>query len=209
MHETARLCQVISDPRNSTALRKLYQRETNLAELDSVRHDPCSNDLMDLFKDPYFNPDVPDFSGGTVQCVRDKFRPEYVRQVRDGSRLKELWQKIRSAFNIAYSTWSKSGQNDPKEFPTYTQVDDALIYAFCVFHDLPCLEYALRLLPEGARAECGVLGATIKLDRSVLRDTRKASMSTKQSGSASGEESLAERVSSIAEALRKPVVLST
>jgi hypothetical protein len=32
--ETARLCHVVADPRNSTALRKLYQRECNRSELD-------------------------------------------------------------------------------------------------------------------------------------------------------------------------------
>jgi hypothetical protein len=209
MHETARLCHVISDPRNPTALRKLYQRETNRAELDSGRHDQWSNEFMDLFKDPDFNPDVPEVHGGTVQCVLDKFRHEDVRHVRDGSCLKERWQKIRSAFTIAYNNWSKSGQNDPEEFHTYTQGDDALIYAFCVFHDQPCIDYALRLLPEGARAECGILGVDITLDRSVLRDRRKAARSTTHSGSASGKESLAECVSSIADALRQPVVLST
>jgi hypothetical protein len=52
-------------------------------------------------------------------------------------------------------------------------------------------------------------GRNITLDRSVLRDRRKASRSTTQSGSLSGKESVAECVSSIAEALRQPVVLST
>jgi hypothetical protein len=80
---------------------------------------------------------------------------------------------------------------------------------FRVFHDQPCLEYALRLPLEGTRAEYGVLGANRTLDRSVLRDRRKASRSTTQSGSASGTKSLAEYVSSIAEDLRQPVVFST
>jgi hypothetical protein len=105
MHETALLCHVISDPRNATALRKLYQRETNRAELDSGRYDTWSNEFMDLFNDPDFNPDVPEVHGGTLQSVLDKFRPEDVRHVRDSSRLKERWQKIISAFTIAYNNW--------------------------------------------------------------------------------------------------------
>jgi hypothetical protein len=79
MHETARLFHVVADPRNATALRKLYQRETSRAELDSVRHDPWSNEFMNLFNDLDFNPDVPEVSGGTVPCVIDS-RPEDVRQ---------------------------------------------------------------------------------------------------------------------------------
>jgi hypothetical protein len=91
-------------------------------------------------------------------------------------------------------------------FPTYTQGDDALVYAFCVFHDQPSLDYVLRLLPDGARAECGVPGVDLTLDRSVLRDRRKAARSTTHSGSASGKESIAECVSSIADALRQLIV---
>jgi hypothetical protein len=34
MLETARLCHGVADQRNATALRKLYQRESNLSELD-------------------------------------------------------------------------------------------------------------------------------------------------------------------------------
>jgi hypothetical protein len=49
----------------------------------------------------------------------------------------------------------------------------------------------------------------VTLNRSVLRDRRKTARSTTHSGSASGKESLAECVSSIADALRQPVVLST
>jgi hypothetical protein len=94
-------------------------------------------------------------------------------------------------------------------FLSYTQGGDALVYAFCVFHDQPSLDYALRLLPEGARAECGVPSVDTTLDRSVLRDRRKAARSTTHSGSASGKESLAEYVSSIADALRQPIVLSS
>jgi hypothetical protein len=164
---------------------------------------------MDLFNDPEFNPYVPEVHGGTVQCLLDKFRPEEVRHVRDGSRIKERWQKIRLAFTIAYKNWSKSGQNDAEEFPTYTQGDDALVYAFCIFHDQLSLDYALRILPEGARAECGVPGVDSSLDRSVLRDCRKVARSTTQSGSAIGKESVAECVSSIADALRQPIVLSS
>jgi hypothetical protein len=85
MHETARLCHVIADPRNATALRKLYQREPNRSELDSGRHDPWSNEFMDLFNDPNFSPDVPEWRAGIVQCVLDRFRPEDVRHERDGS----------------------------------------------------------------------------------------------------------------------------
>jgi hypothetical protein len=209
MHETARLLHVVADPRNATALLKLYQRETNRAELDSSRHEPWSNEFMDLSYDPDFNPDVPEVHGGTVQSVLDKFRPEDVRHVRDGSRLKERWQKIRSAFTIAYKNWLKSGQNDPEEFPTYSQGDDALVYAFCVFHDQSYLDYALRLLPEGTRAEFGVSSVDLSLKRSVLRDPRKTARYTTHSGSASGKESLAECVSSIADALRQPIVLSS
>jgi hypothetical protein len=49
----------------------------------------------------------------------------------------------------------------------------------------------------------------ITLDRSISRDRRKAARSTTHSGSASGKELLAECVSSIADALRQPVLLST
>jgi hypothetical protein len=207
MHETARLCHVIADPRHATALRKLYQIESNRSELDSGRHDPWSNEFMDLFNDPNFNPDVPEWRAGNMQCVLDRLRPEDVRHERDGSRLKEPWQKLRSSFTIAYNNWSKSGQNDPKEFAAYTQGDDALVYTFCVFHNQPSLDYALRLLPEGGRAECGVPDVDSTLDQSVLRDRRRAARSTTNSGSASGKESLAECVSSIADALKQPIVL--
>jgi hypothetical protein len=56
MHETARLCHVVADPRNATALRKLYQRETNRAELDSGMHDPWSNDIWIFLPIPTSTP---------------------------------------------------------------------------------------------------------------------------------------------------------
>jgi hypothetical protein len=48
-HETARLCHVISDPRNSTALSRLYNRAESRAEIDQGRYDPWSNEFPELF----------------------------------------------------------------------------------------------------------------------------------------------------------------
>jgi hypothetical protein len=72
-HETARLCHVVADPRNSIALRKLYERDTNRSEIESGRHDPWSNEFMELFNDPAYEPQVPEISGGAVQELLEKF----------------------------------------------------------------------------------------------------------------------------------------
>jgi hypothetical protein len=206
-HETARLCHVVADPRNSTALRKLYEREENRSELDSGRHDPWCNEFMDLFNDPMYEPEVPEVSCGAVQELLDKFDPAISRNSRNGARLKERWQKIRSSFTVAYSKWSKSGQNDPETFHSYTQGDESMVYVFCMFKDQPSLDYALRLLPEGARAESGIPGESTQHDRSILRERRRVLKAGSPASNVG--DSVADCISSTAYALKQPIVISS
>jgi hypothetical protein len=170
------------------------------------RHDPWSNEFIELFNDPAYEPQVPEISGGAVQELLDKFEPWEAKNTREGARLKERWQKIRSSFTVAYSNWSRSGHNDQETFPSYTQDDDSLIYVFCIFNDQPSLDYALRLLPEGARAESGVPSEFPQLDRSAVRKRRRESRSGSLPSSAG--DSIAECMSAMADALKQPVVLS-
>jgi hypothetical protein len=197
----------VADPRNSTALRKLYEREENRSELDSGRHDPWCNEFIDLFNDLMYEPEVPEVSCGTVQELLDKFDPAGSKNSRNGARLKEGWQKIRSSLTVAYSKWSKSGQNDPETFPSYTQGDESMVYVLCVFKDKPSLDYALRLLPEGARAESGIPGESTQLDRSVLRERRRVLKAGSPASNVG--DSVADCISSIADALKQPIVISS
>jgi hypothetical protein len=87
-NETARLCHVVSDPRNAVALQKLYNKPETRAELDNGRHDPWTNEFQDLFNDELYCPDVPELSGGVMQEEIDLFDPCNVRHKRSGATLK-------------------------------------------------------------------------------------------------------------------------
>jgi hypothetical protein len=76
---------------------------------------------------------------------------------RDAAKLKLQWNSIRSKFYVAYSNWSKSDQADPETFISFTQGDDALLHVFCVFEGKPSIEQILRLIPEDARREDGIM----------------------------------------------------
>jgi hypothetical protein len=155
-NEYARLCHVICDPRNATALTALHNRPESRAELDNGRHDPWSNEFPEMFNDPQFCPDVPEISGGAIQEEIDQFDPAFWRHKRTGSLLKKKWTGLRSKFSVAYTKWSSSGQGDFDTFPNFTEGDTSLVYCFCVFHGNSALEYAVRLLPTGAQAEQGL-----------------------------------------------------
>jgi hypothetical protein len=154
-----------------------------------------------------YEPDVPEVSCGTVHEVLDIFDPAGSNNSRNGARLKERWQTIRSSFTFAYSKWSKSSQNDPETFPSYTQGDESIVYVFCVFKNQPSLYYALRLLLEGARAESGIPGESTQLDRSIFREWRRV-LKAVSSASNVGD-SGADCISSIADALKQPIVISS
>ena len=63
-HQTARLCHVVSDPRNSIILSWLYNRAESRAEIEQGRHDPCSNEFPELFNDrKEYKHEAPSFSG--------------------------------------------------------------------------------------------------------------------------------------------------
>jgi hypothetical protein len=200
-HETARLCHVISDPRNSTALRNLYNRAESRAEIDQGRHDPWSNEFPDLFNTKSYEPDVPLISGGAVQTELDQFDPGWHPHERSGGLLKKKWASLRSKFSVAYTNWSASGQGDPESFPDFADGDVGLVYMFCVFNGKPALEFAIRLLPEGARAEEGVPGFDSRHQRGPYGENRKG----RQAGRASYNSSIGDIASQLASAISQPL----
>jgi hypothetical protein len=191
-------------------LRKLYERELGRAELDAGQFDPGSNEFVNLSNGPKFQPEVSEVAGGAVQELLDVFDPSELRQQRSGARLGARWQKLRSLFTVAYTNWSKSGQNDDENFTLFSEGVHSWVYAFYVFRRQPSLNFALRLLPEGARVESRIPGEDISLDRTVMRERRRASKANsvlRETGSVG--EYVADSMSFIVDALRQMVLISS
>jgi chromosome segregation ATPase len=72
---------------------------------------------------------------------------------------------------------------------------------FCVFNGKPAMDYAIRMLPDGAHAEEGVP----KYDSRKQRGFYGARRSSTQDGRASSQSSLAEIASQIAGAISQPL----
>jgi hypothetical protein len=199
-NEYARLCHVVCDPRNATALTALYNRPESRAELDNGRHDPWSNEIPAMFNDPQFCPDVPEISGGAIQEEIDQFYPAFWKHKRTGSLLKKKWTGLRSKFSVAYTKWSSSGQGDFDTFPNFTEDDTSLVYCFCVFHGKPALENAVRLLPTGAEAEQGLPGMDTRFERGSLAASRKHA-----SNKVASSVSFADAALQLADAISRPL----
>ena len=59
---------------------------------------------------------------------------------------------------MALDNYSRSGQNDGSSFRNFTRGKTHLLHAHCVFESCPPLgDVVLRLLPEDAELEVGVL----------------------------------------------------
>ena len=69
---------------------------------------------MNRFHDPMYEPEVPEVNCCTLKELLDHFNPAGSYNSRNGARLNERWQKIRSSVTVAYRKWSRSGQNDPE-----------------------------------------------------------------------------------------------
>jgi hypothetical protein len=196
----ARLCRVICDPWNATALTALYNRPESRAELDQGRHDSWSNEFPEMFNDSQFRPDVPEISDGAIQEEIDQFDPGFDKHKRTGALLKKRWTSLRSKFSIAYTKWMSSGQGDFDTFPSFTAGDTSLVYCFCAFHGKLALEYAVRLLPTGAQAEQGAPGMDAKHERGSLAGIRKHT-----SSKAASTASFADAALHIADSISRPL----
>ena len=156
MHETARLCHIISSPVHSTKLVRMHSKSQFRAELDRARHDPCSNEFADLFKVNSFTPTIPSIYDRITEDLFVKFDPCLHPYVPQGSMLKSKWNKIRSRFTVARDRFSRSGQSDADVFTDYTDGDPALCYLHCEFYNSSAMEFVVRTLPSDARVEQGI-----------------------------------------------------
>jgi hypothetical protein len=202
-HETARLCHVVSDPRNSTTLSRLYNRAESRAEIDQGRHDPLSNEFPELFNNEGYQPEVSLFAGGDLQAELDQVYPCLLVQERSGIVLKRKWSSLRSTFSISYQKWTASGQADPDNLSCFIDGDPSLLDMFCVFFEKPSLDYALRLFPEEAQTEEGISGF-VRAREECKIEKRKEKWRRDQSQS-----SLADVATQLADAISKPIRIKT
>lgn len=156
--ESARLCHVIADSRNTTLVAQMYQRISTRAELDRQRHDPFAIEFRLLFNDADFIPEPPEPHDGVTLDVLLGIDPSIRRNVRDCQTLKQKWTKLRSAYTVASKNFEASGQGDSETFPSFTQGDDVLCYMHCVFHDHPSLDAVLRTIPLSSQIDSGIVG---------------------------------------------------
>jgi len=100
--EAARLCHVMADPRNSTAIARLYNGTPSRAEIDSTIPDPWENELVEMFNSDDFEPSTPVAKDGISQDRLDEFDPENHPYPRSSSYLKGR----RCTFILQLYGWS-------------------------------------------------------------------------------------------------------
>jgi len=183
LHESARLCHVMNDPRNSTALVRLYNKPASRAELDMGRQDPWVHEFAALFNDKSFQPSVPEPYDGVTSDILGRFQPNRHDVIREGSILKSRWNKMRSHYSIAHGRYTKSGQGDADVFSEYTNGDPAIAYLHCVFYKSPSIDYVKRMLPEDDQIEYGISDHdNLRAGDSIRSRKRKAENSSDISG---------------------------
>jgi len=156
MHESARLCHVLADPRNATSVARLYNGTPTRAEIDVGIHDPWSSEFVDMFNDRGYVCTVPLPRDGVTEAALLEFDPNRRPHDRTPEKLKTKWSVIRSKYTVARRNFEASGRNDATEFTKFAVGDEVSVYLHCVFYNLPALDNILRSLPEEAQAEEGL-----------------------------------------------------
>jgi len=173
----------MNDPRNSTALVRLYNKPASRAELDMGRQDPWVHEFAALFNDKSFQPSVPEPYDGVTSDILGRFQPNRHDVIREGSILKSRWNKMRSHYSIAHGRYTKSGQGDADVFSEYTNGDPAIAYLHCVFYKSPSIDYVKRMLPEDDQIEYGISDHdNLRAGDSIRSRKRKAENSSDISG---------------------------
>ena len=165
-HEFARLCEVVASPEWTVALQRTVNPAATREELDAGIEDAWCREIEDAFNDPGFRPD----GYRAVEGLED-IDPNLHPLERSGSLLKSRFTRARSEFTIAYSHWSASGQNDPRNFRDFIRGDLKLLYMFFCFRDSPALDFVLRTAPREAQGEEGIPGETISVPKSNKEKT--------------------------------------
>ena len=113
----------------------MYQRIETRSELDAGRQERFAYEVLELFNDETFDPEIPEAVCGTTEDLLLQSVPTLHPHKRNGSILKQLWSKLRSSYTVACEKYNKSEQGDPDTLPDYTNGDDRLSYIHCVFYN--------------------------------------------------------------------------
>ena len=149
--KNARLIEIMTDPSHRLDLDPIYNLSSCKC-LDASIGSPAENVWINFVQEKFnnFNLYRPELRFPT-DPVLSLFDPNNVLIPRRGSdSLKMQFAKLRSKFSIAYKRYSALGQNDPDNFPKFSQGQLVLEYMFKVVADDSTLRgQILRLIPGG------------------------------------------------------------
>lgn len=155
--DVARLVHVLSDPANGDALRRASQALSR-AELEKGRVSLLNSVVGPILNRASYRPTPPELIAGIMETDLRGMDPNRHSGARLASKLEGHFRTLRSLYTVAFSNYTRSGQNEPV-FKSFAQGDHRLRYIHCLLKCTDATDFILRTIPAAVQSVAGLPGS--------------------------------------------------